>query len=181
MNAPKLALACFIAKRLERDRDFYYPAIRRDHSLGFHHDVHAEVRAGAFSHDSVSLHSERIKAEEVCPPLIVEGVKIDPHIVFAKNLVAFGYARPHFVGLIVTMKGDVERPCIVADHHLRRFRRRYVVAGISLQEILEHRRLLPYFVVQFAVDYGRLIKTRNDYRFGFLGWDGGPFRGFSGV
>ena len=77
--------------------------------------------AGTFSHDSVSLHSERIKADHVGPALIVEGVQKDAHVVFAENLVALGHGSPHLVGLVVTMKGHVEGPGIVADHHLGGF------------------------------------------------------------
>src|SRR3982074_2170122 len=100
MYAPQLALACFISQRLKGNRHLERPAIAGKHSFGFHHDVHAKVSARSFSHDSVSLHSEWIKADHIRAALIVEGVEEDTHVVFAENLVTLGNGSPHFVGLV---------------------------------------------------------------------------------
>src|SRR5882724_10262531 len=108
MKSPQLAFSRFITERLKRNRDLKSPAIACQNSFGLHHDVDAEVRAGAFGHNSISLHAQRIPAEHIGPALIVEGVEKNSHVVIAKDFVALGHCRADLVRLIVTMKGQVE-------------------------------------------------------------------------
>ncbi len=115
MNSPQLALAGFIAKRLERNGDFHGPAITGDHSLRLHHDIHAEVCARAFGHDPILLNAERVPAQHVGAALIVEGIQKHTHVIVAENFVAFRDCRAHLARFVVTMKRKVKKLRIVSD------------------------------------------------------------------
>ena len=110
MNAPELSLAGLVTERLERNRNFERPAIFSKHSFGFHHDIDAEVRAGAFGHNPIGLNPEWVPAEHVRTALIVESIEKDAHVVFAKYFVALGYGSAHLAWFVVTMKGQIKRP-----------------------------------------------------------------------
>ena len=66
------------------------------------------------------------------------------------------------------MKREVERLCVIANHRFRRFRGRNIVTRLGLIEIFEDGRRLPYFVVELAVDYGRMFEFRNRDGLGFF-------------
>src|SRR6266404_872775 len=113
MNAPLFALTRFIPERLERDRNFQCPAVRRDYSLGLHHDVYAEISPRTLGHDAVLLHSQRIKAEHISAPLVIESVDEYAHVVLAENLIALGYCGAHLIRLVEATKSHIEGPGVI--------------------------------------------------------------------
>ncbi len=105
-----------------------------DHALRFKHKIRIEIFV-IISPGAVGLNAERIEIEFVGLALIVKGVEQDANVIVIKNVISLGNVGSHFVGFVVTMKRDVEKLRIVAEHHLSWFGRRDVVAGLNLIEI----------------------------------------------
>src|SRR6266699_2448536 len=98
--------------------------------------------------DSMTISTlKSVPPEHVGASLIVERVEKETDVIIAEDFITLRDGRAHFFGFVVTMKSQVKRLRIVADHGLSRFRRRNVIARLRLVEIPQHSRLLPNLVV----------------------------------
>src|SRR5438270_3706246 len=121
MRAPKLVLARNIAQRLERNRSFDRPTVGSDQAFGLHNDVRVEIFALAVRPNAVGLNSQRTEIEFIGLASVVERIKENADIIIVENVVALRNRGAHFVRLVITMKGDVDKFRVIAEHYLSRF------------------------------------------------------------
>src|SRR6266487_6192233 len=138
MDAPEFVLPRHVAKRLKRHCNFDCVTVLGYHTSGFHNDVETEVFSLTISPNSIGLDSERIEVKLIGFTLIVEGIKKDANVVVIKDVIALGNVRADLIRFVVTVKRDVQKLWVIAEKHFGWFRRRDVIARLSLIEILQH-------------------------------------------
>src|ERR1041384_7670828 len=137
VDSPQLVFTRNVTQRLERKRNLNRVTIARHHSLRVHHQIETEVFTLSFGPDAIGLNTERIEVKLVSASLIVEGVEENADVIVVPDLVAFGNVCANLRGIVVTVKGDIEKPRIVAQHHFGAVFRNQIVAGRSEEHTSE--------------------------------------------
>src|SRR6476469_261772 len=135
VKAPYLVFTSFVTERLERNGDFQRPAVGGDLTLRLHNDIDAEISITTFREYAILLHSQWIPTQDIRLPLIVESVEEDSQIVFAENIIATRDAGSHLGRIVKSMNPDIEKPRVVTEEDVGRFRGRDIVSGINLVEV----------------------------------------------
>src|SRR6266850_395553 len=168
MDAPEFTFAGFIAKRLEGDRHLDDVAIGSNQALRLHYDIYTEVVIASFGKESIHLDAERIEEQLISASLVVKCIQNQTDNIIVEDGIAFRYAGAHFGRLVVSVKCEVKKTRVVPGEDLRSGRCWRGVAGSPLIEILENRGRLPGFIIEIAIDYGRLSEKGYFQSFRFL-------------
>src|SRR5438876_2577546 len=147
MRAPKFVLARYISQRLERDRGFDGPTIGSHQAFRFHDYVGIEIFALAVGPNPIGLNSQWAEIEFISLAAVVERIKENADVIIVPDIVALRDRGAHFVRLVVTMKGYVNKFRVIAQHHLSWFGRRDIVTRLNLIEVLQDDRALPNFII----------------------------------
>ncbi len=153
VQAPRGGSPASIAQRGKGNGGLDGIAVGVDRALRIDHEVHGEVGlATSFGVDAVGLNPVRVEEDVIGAASILKRIEVDADAVVIANRVAPWHRRADAAGAIGRTKREIECPSVVADQELGRFRRRDVVAGLDLTEIVHAHRMPPDRLVQPAVD-----------------------------
>nr|QEO74674.1 hypothetical protein [uncultured bacterium] len=129
-----------------------------------HHNINGEVFIFSLGVNAISLDAERVEEQLIRPPLIVEGIEQHADVIIVENVITFRHGGAHTVRFVVRKKSYIEHPGIVTHENFGGPRRRDVIAGVRLVEVLEHCGRFPNLVIEPAINLRRRFETWNRYR-----------------